>query len=56
MIDKIKFVTSCAVCDHRNVCKYNEICIRGGIQVKLESIAPDIPAPFIIEVRCPQYK
>ena len=56
MIDNFKFVTSCAVCEHRNVCKYNEISIRGGIQTIMESIAPDIPQPFIIEVRCAQYK
>ena len=56
MSNKIIFKTSCAVCEHRDVCKYyyNGIC--GEVQVQLERVAPDIPYPFIVATSCTLYK
>lgn len=48
MSDKIIFQTSCAVCEHRDVCKYycNGIC--GEVQIQLEEVAP----PYSRAVYC----
>lgn len=56
MCDKINFHTSCAVCEHRDVCKYycNGVC--GEARVQLEQVAPLIPDPFIISAGCKFYK
>lgn len=56
MSDKIIFQTSCALCEHRDVCKYycNGIC--GEVKLQLEQVAPLIPEPFIISTRCNLYK
>ena len=56
MSDKIIFKTSCAVCEHRDVCKYYCNGILGEVKTVLEQVAPDIPEQFIVSAACKLYK
>ena len=56
MSDKIIFKTSCAICKHRDVCKYYCKGICGEVKVQLERVVPDIPEPFIVSTACKLYE